>query len=114
MALIDFYQKALELAQQEQILIKEVELAALQNTLTQKRAIFAEIENHVSPQSFEIAAIKKIITQIKQINDENQKLLEQELRTTRVRLEKLLKGWNSIKQYSQTPKNEGAILNITG
>lgn len=115
MSLAEQYKQLLEMTKEEQVILQESRFEELQAILERKRELIQEIEGKGSlagtPEAKEVL---DIASEIKRMGDTNRKLLEEELRSTRRQLEKLLSSWQTVQDYHNFSKREASILDIKG
>lgn len=114
MSLLEKYQELLELTHIERTILQEGKFSELHTIMDEKKVIIQKIEESARGPDLHLNPLLDIISQIKEMGDENREILEKEIKRTREQLEKLIAGWEAVQDYNKFSRREAAILDIKG
>ncbi len=112
-ALTEYYENLLALTQEEHVIIKSGRFADLNKILEKKKNLIEKINaNKGETQEKSIEIILQTIEKIKNLGDENYRLLEEEMEDIGKKLELLLRSKNALSSQRKTVGKEAAIFDF--
>ncbi len=114
-ALLKLYQKLFDLTRQEHEVIQENRFEKLGEILQDKQETIYLINRHPEAKKGpEKEKILQIMTEIKKLGDSNLEVLQEEIKVTGGKLEKLNLGWQNLQNYSNSSQGQPSIIDRRG